>query len=451
MLKPVLQPRKPTERQYLSVSELNQKVKRLLEGNAGQVLIEGEISNFVAATSGHWYFTLKDDRAQVKCTMWRGRNSVLKFRPENGMQIYARAKVTLYEARGDYQLAVDFMEPAGLGNLQMQFEQLKEKLATAGLLDNSRKKTIPRRPNRVGVVTSPTGAAIQDILSVMKRRFPMTEVIIYPCQVQGKQAHRSIIQAIESANSRTEVDVLLITRGGGSLEDLWCFNEEPLAYAIADSKLPTVSAVGHEIDFTISDFVADYRAATPSAAAELLTPDTDQVTQAIDELTYRLLQSMELQISDLESRLAYLTLSLADPDPLLDAHKATLDGLLSRLKENLNQTIANNYSQLHQAQLALVQHHPKKQLQHFASQSSNLSKRLKFAIKTLLNDKQRQMAVNSGRLNAISPLATLARGYSITLKDETLIQSAEQVSVGDTIETRLNDGSITSKVIETGS
>ncbi|WP_144393807.1 exodeoxyribonuclease VII large subunit [Pleionea sediminis] len=449
MLKPVLQPKKPSEKKYLSVSELNRKVKGLLENQAGQVLIEGEISNFVAAASGHWYFTLKDASAQVKCTMWKGRNQHLKFRPEGGMQIYLRAKVTLYEARGDYQLAVDYMEPAGLGNLQMQFEQLKEKLNAAGLFDPRVKKAIPQTPQRVGVVTSPTGAAIRDIISVMHRRFPMTEIIVYPCQVQGKKAHHSIINAIESANQRKEVDVLLITRGGGSLEDLWCFNEEALAHTIHQSVLPTISAVGHEIDFTIADFVADVRTPTPSAAAELVTRDQNQVAQNIDDLGFRLIQSMDGLTAELEARLSYLLLRLADPEPLLESHASELEGLYVRLKHAMTSNLQELKESLHSSQLALLQYHPEKQLSQVESQNNALKKRLSFAARTYFKNKQNALTYVAAQLNTVSPLATLDRGYSITLHNETLINSSSQVSVGQTIETRLKTGRIFSKVVET--
>ncbi|PWK54240.1 exodeoxyribonuclease VII large subunit [Pleionea mediterranea] len=451
MLKPVLQPRKPVERRYLSVSELNRRVKKILETHVGSTLIEGEISNFTAAASGHWYFTLKDEQAQIKCTMWRGRNQQLKFRPENGMQVYLRAKVTLYEARGDYQLAVDFMEPAGLGNLQLQFEQLKEKLQAAGLFSAERKKAIPINPARIGIVTSPTGAAIKDITSVLKRRFPMTQIIIYQAQVQGKTAHQQIIKAIEQANRRNEVDVLLISRGGGSLEDLWCFNEEALAYAIAESQLPTVSAVGHEIDFTISDFVADLRAATPSAAAELLSADQHDIMQSLDELNAQLLRAMNQQLQAHQHQLHSLSLRLTDPEPLLQTHAAKLDNLLSRLQRQIQNNYSDKRHQLSNAHLKLIQLHPEKQLSQAESSNQSLSKRLLFSFQTLLNKKQQQLALTSAQLNTVSPLATLGRGYSIAFQKEQLIKSTADINKEDPLVTRFKDGTVTSKVLSVNS
>lgn len=446
MLKPVLQPKKPSEPKYLTISQLNRTIKNLLEQKTGQMLIQGEISNLVRASSGHWYFSLKDEQAQVKCTMWRGRNQLIKFRPENGMQIYVRAKVTLYEARGDYQLSVDYMEPAGLGNLQMQYEQLKQKLETEGLFSSDRKREIPHRPLSIGVITSPTGAAIRDVLTVMQRRSPMTEVIIYPCQVQGKQAHRTIIEALKVANKRKEVDVLLLTRGGGSLEDLWCFNEEALAYAIAESKLPVISAVGHEIDFTISDFVADLRAATPSAAAELLTVDQRELRQQLDAIQIYLSQNLNNQLEQLQSRLSLLRLRLTDPDPLLATYQAQLKQYAQSLTANLRQLLSEKNALLHKTQLKLLQQHPERQLQRAESVNQALRLRLKRAIDVWLKERQQRLAATAQQLHLVSPLATLDRGYSITLKNTSVIRSTKQLSKGDRLTTRLGDGEVISEV-----
>ncbi len=446
MLKPVLQPKKPSEPKYLTISQLNRTIKNLLEQNTGQMLVQGEISNLVRASSGHWYFSLKDEQAQVKCTMWRGRNQLIKFRPENGMQIYVRAKVTLYEARGDYQLSVDYMEPAGLGNLQMQYEQLKQKLETEGLFSSDRKREIPHRPLSIGVITSPTGAAIRDVLTVMQRRSPMTEVIIYPCQVQGKQAHRTIIEALKVANKRKEVDVLLLTRGGGSLEDLWCFNEEALAYAIAESKLPVISAVGHEIDFTISDFVADLRAATPSAAAELLTVDQRELRQQLDAIQIYLSQNLNNQLEQLQSRLSLLRLRLTDPDPLLATYQAQLKQYAQSLTANLRQLLSEKNALLHKTQLKLLQQHPERQLQRAESVNQALRLRLKRAIDVWLKERQQRLAATAQQLHLVSPLATLDRGYSITLKNTSVIRSTKQLSKGDRLTTRLGDGEVISEV-----
>ncbi|WMS88852.1 exodeoxyribonuclease VII large subunit [Pleionea litopenaei] len=446
MIKPVLQPRKPTERRYLSISELNRKVKGLLEAQGGSLLITGEISNFVAPASGHWYFTLKDQNAQVKCTMWRGRNQVLKFRPDNGMLVNARAKMTLYEARGDYQLNIDFLEPAGQGDLQAQFEQLKQKLDAAGLFAPERKKPIPRQPSKVGIITSPTGAAIRDVITVMQRRFPLTEIIIYPCQVQGKQAHTSIIQALELANQRAEVDVLLLTRGGGSLEDMWCFNHEQLAYAISQSRLPTVAAVGHEIDFSIAEFVADMRAPTPSAAAEILTQDQLQLRQTIDNLDFTLHRAVNNYLQQNSHRLEVCRLKLTDPEPLLKQFEEQMSELWQRAQSVVKETINDQRARLHDSQLKLLRYHPENQVARAEQRGAALFKRLQFAAQTQLKQFNSTLAARADRLNTVSPLATLARGYSITLQEDALITSHSQVKLGDRLTTRVVDGQIESQV-----
>lgn len=449
MLKPVLKPQKPSERRYLSITELNRKVKRLLEEQGSNLMISGEISNFVAAASGHWYFTLKDEQAQVKCTMWRGRNQTLKVRPENGMQVNVRAKMTMYEARGDYQLNIDFLEPAGAGNLQAQFDQLKEKLAHAGLFDASKKRPIPQQPRRVGIITSPSGAAIRDVITVMRRRFPLTEIIIYPCQVQGRQAHVGIIEAINTANQRNEVDVLLLTRGGGSLEDLWCFNEEALAYAIAASQLPTIAAVGHEIDFSIADFVADLRAPTPSAAAELLTPDAAQLRQKLDDLQFALSKNVKTYLNLKAHQLERFQLKLIHPQSALAQHQSQLQSLGQRLAQASKETVQDLQSQLHRLQLQLSQRHPQNRIETALQKNDALKQRLIFALNTQLNRRQALLAARADRLNTVSPLATLSRGYSVTLKSDQLIQSESQVKPGDIIITRVADGEIESQVQQT--
>ena len=272
-----------------TVSQLNQRAKQLLEISFASIRVEGEISSLSRPSSGHWYFTLKDDRAQVRCAMFRSRAAMLKFQPKEGDKIELRGKVSLYENRGDYQLIVDTMKPAGEGALLLAFQQLKERLAAAGWFNEEYKKPLPA-VNRVGVITSPTGAAVHDIITVFRRRSPAIEIDLYPTAVQGKEATAQIVAAIERANRDNRVDVLIVGRGGGSLEDLWCFNEEAVASAIFASRIPVVSAVGHEVDFTIADFVADVRAPTPSAAAELLSPDQGQQLQHLTQLRQRLLQ-----------------------------------------------------------------------------------------------------------------------------------------------------------------
>ena len=266
-----------SERQIFTISELNRRVRQLLEINLPMLWVEGEISNFACPSSGHWYLSLKDQSAQVRCAMFRNANQRVKFRPKNGTQVLVRCRAGIYEGKGEYQLIIEHMEEAGFGALQRQFEQLKAKLDAEGLFDNDNKRPIPDSINHIGVVTSPTGAAVKDILSVLKRRFPAIKVSIFPTAVQGEEATDQIVNALADANRCEQIDALIVGRGGGSLEDLWSFNTEPVARAIAASRLPIISAVGHEIDFTIADFVADLRAPTPSAAAELVSPDSLQI------------------------------------------------------------------------------------------------------------------------------------------------------------------------------
>ncbi|MCO7227447.1 exodeoxyribonuclease VII large subunit [Pleionea sp. CnH1-48] len=446
MLKPVLQPQRPTERQYLSVSQLNRMAKSELEKQLGHVWLQGEISNFSAPASGHWYFSLKDQQAQVRCAMFKGRNRLLRFRPEDGQQVIVKARVTLYEARGEFQLVADIMEPAGVGALQLQFEQLKNKLAAAGLFDEDGKRPIPTAIKTLGIITSPTGAAIRDVLTVMERRFPLTEIIIYPAQVQGKDAHNTIIQALETANQRNECDALLLTRGGGSMEDLWCFNEESLAYAITNSSIPVVSAVGHEVDFTIADFVADSRAPTPSAAAEMLSRDQQQQRQTLDNYQMTLQDLMLSHIESLATHLNFLALKLADPDPILDKYQSAIQQLSARMNLFIEKKINTESTRLEQQKLHLSSLHPDKQLSSMKKDCHHLSKRLIQAMETQLNQQHQQLIHSAQRLHTVSPLATLDRGYSITLKDDVVVKSCADVNTGDIITTKLKDGVVTSQV-----
>ncbi|MGB1297825.1 MAG: exodeoxyribonuclease VII large subunit, partial [Psychrobium sp.] len=304
----------PSDNIY-NISRLNSEIKRLLEGNFGRVWVNAEISNFVAASSGHWYFTLKDARSQIKCAMFKGRNRAVRFRPQNGQQVMVKANISVYEPRGDYQLLVDVMDQAGDGLLQQQFEQLKCDLAAQGLFSSEHKKPLPESVQRIGIITSPTGAAVHDVLTVLKRRNSLLEVVIYPAQVQGQQAASELCQAISQANIRNEVDLLLLTRGGGSMEDLWCFNDPQLAYTIFNSQLPIISAVGHEVDVTISDFVSDFRAPTPSAAAEIASVSNEQQRQKNTMLSQRLAHAMSAKLHQHFQELTDLSTRLKAQDP----------------------------------------------------------------------------------------------------------------------------------------
>jgi exodeoxyribonuclease VII large subunit len=386
-----------------TVSQLNQEARLVLEGSFPPIWVEGEISNIARPSSGHLYFSLKDATAQIRCAMFQMRNRALNFRPDNGMQVLVRGKVSLYEGRGDFQLLIDHMEEAGDGALRRAFELLKQKLAAEGLFDLARKRSLPSLPRCIGVITSPTGAAIRDIISVLKRRFESIPVIIYPTAVQGNAAAAQIVEALSTANQRQECDVLIVTRGGGSLEDLWPFNEEIVARAIFISNIPVISGVGHEIDFTISDFVADHRAPTPSAAAELVSPDRHKWQQDFNIIQQRLTQ---LIISTLQH------------------FKQSLSSLAKRLR------------------------HPGERLREQSQHIDLLEQRLLLAMQHLLHRKQALLTELARALDAISPLATLQRGYAIVTMQDTgeVIYNSDQVKIDDRIRARLGDGSVICRV-----
>ncbi|CAM4229022.1 exodeoxyribonuclease VII large subunit [Pseudoalteromonas byunsanensis] len=433
-----------------TVSRLNREIRSILEQGFASIRLTGEISNFVAPASGHWYFSLKDDKAQIKAAMWRGNNRYCQYKPTNGAQVEVHARVSVYEPRGDYQLIVEKMEPAGEGLLKQQFDELKMRLAAEGLFSSAHKKPIPSKINKVGVITSATGAAIKDILTVLKRRAPQLEVIIYPAQVQGKEAHLQLVEKLLLANQRTEVDVLIIGRGGGSLEDMWCFNEEPLARAIFASQLPVISAVGHEIDTTISDYVADLRAATPSAAAELVSPDQTALQQQLMQYK-RALHMQALQAikharhycATLEQRL-----KLQHPENQLLQQQQRIDELSSRLSRAFLQMQNRRNSNLDLAKQRLSHQHPKRLLQDSAQQLQQLTNALVQAIQKQQQLRQNQLALYAARLDSVSPLSVLARGYSITKQHQLVIKSVAQVDVQQPLVTRLHDGEIHSQVID---
>ncbi|WP_169308368.1 exodeoxyribonuclease VII large subunit [Ferrimonas aestuarii] len=432
--------------QILTVSALNRQLKAALEQQWSRVWLSGEISNFASPGSGHWYFTLKDERSQLRCAMFRGRNSRVGFRPENGMQVLVRANVTLYEPRGDMQLLIDSMQPAGDGLLKQQFEQLKMQLAGEGLFASGAKQAIPSHIERLGVITSPTGAAIHDVLSVLQRRNPSLEVIIYPTLVQGREATPAICRAIEIANQRDEVDCLLLTRGGGSLEDLWCFNEEAVARAIFDSYLPIVSAVGHEVDVTIADFVADLRAPTPSAAAEQLSGDNSHQRREIANLQGRLQSALSQQLHQQQARLNLLEsrLQASHPKRQLQTLSQRLDEAELKLNYQMEKQLGSASQQLQQLAMRLQGVHPSRQIESGQQQLNSLNGRLLQGMKQLQQSKHQQLASQAQALNAISPLAVLGRGYSILQNQQGVaLTSAEQVALGDELTARLHQGQLT--------
>ncbi|MBD8514357.1 exodeoxyribonuclease VII large subunit [Photobacterium sp. WH77] len=432
-----------------TVSSLNAQVRLLLENEMGVVWLVGELSNFSAPVSGHWYFTLKDARAQVKCAMFRGNNQRVTFRPANGNQVLVKARLSLYEPRGDYQLIIDSMQPEGDGRLQQQFEKLKMQLAAEGLFAQTLKKTLPEQPKRVGIITSKTGAALHDILQVLKRRDPSLPVVIYPTMVQGEGAAISIAQAIGRANTRLECDVLIVGRGGGSLEDLWAFNEEIVARTIAASQIPIISAVGHEVDVTIADFVADMRAPTPSAAAELVSRDLSAQMQKIHQHQQQLRHAMRHYLSVRQSQLVRWQhrLDRQHPQVQLNQQSQRLDELRSRLERAMRKQVSDRQQHLHRSDYKLMLHSPAHQLERLGTQLATNQRRLLDAMDRRLVKASHQLALATEKLDAVSPLATLARGYSIT-RDENgqVIRSASQVNTGDTLQTTLADGNIRSIV-----
>ncbi|MCE9679231.1 exodeoxyribonuclease VII large subunit [Shewanella sp. AS1] len=433
-----------------TVSRLNGEVRQLLEGELGKLWLEAEISNFSAPTSGHWYLTLKDNYAQIRCAMFKGKNRSVNFRPINGQQVLVKGSISVYEPRGDYQLIIESMLPAGDGLLAQQYEALKAKLAAEGLFAADTKRPLPSNIERIGIITSPTGAAIRDVLHVLKRRDPSIEVIIYPVPVQGEHADKALCHAIMQANDRHEVDVLLLTRGGGSLEDLWCFNSEALAHTIYNSGIPVVSAVGHEVDTSISDYVADLRAPTPSAAAELLSQDAlskfDKLKMALTRLKqgwqhYHLKQAQ--RFTQLEHRL-----QRQDPKRQLEQYEQRFDEMQFKLTAIMQAKLAKLASDNQRLAHRLAQQSPHNRLQLERSKLTFLSQKLHKAMQAKLNEAKTSLNHAAHQLDTVSPLATLSRGYSITLDAQgQVIQREEQVNRGDTITTKLLDGELKSRVI----
>ncbi len=428
-----------------TVSRLNREARLLLEENFLSLWVEGEISNFVTPQSGHWYFSLKDTTAQIRCAMFKPQNRRLAFTPQDGMHLLVKGRVSLYEGRGDFQLLVEHLEEAGIGKLQKEFELLKKRLSEAGLFDTAHKKPLPIIPHCMGIITSPTGAAVQDILHVLKRRFPCVPIIIYPTLVQGELAATNIASAIQIANQRKECDVIILARGGGSLEDLWPFNEENVALAIYHSDIPIISGVGHEIDFTIADFVADIRAPTPSAAAELVTPDKEELLLSIAQMQKQLVRCLQQKLQQLQQHLDWATKHLQQQHPKrrlteqaqqLDLYKKTLCRLqLTRLND-IQLKLETNSAKL----MGLTPRHRINELQ----QQLNLQlQHMQNKMKNVLQQKKQYLANAASKLDALSPLATLKRGFSIaTLADQTILRSVKQATSGSRINIRLIDGSI---------
>lgn len=435
-----------------SVSELNRETKNLLSSHFSFIQVEGEISNLSCPSSGHIYFSLKDKKAQIRCAMFKSQQRRLGFNPKNGKQVIISAQVSLYETRGDYQLIVDKMLEAGAGDLQLAFEKLKTKLLNEGLFEQNLKQPLPEIPNQIGVITSPTGAAIHDILSVLKRRFPIIPVILYPTAVQGESAKFEITQAIETANYERQVDVIIVARGGGSIEDLWAFNEECVARAIVKSEIPIICAIGHETDFTIADFVADLRAPTPSAAAENSVPDQQAWLSTFQSIENQLFQALQRRLSYFEQANTWLhkRLQQQHPGQKLQRYAQALDNLEMRLTHTIQTKIQQSKIQIENQHNQLQQNNPADRITHYKQHQKYLSARLNTAIQHKLDKLQRNYLSLVQTLNAVSPLATLERGYAIVtkLKTSKVISSSLQLSVDDKIKTRFAHGQIISQIKE---
>ncbi len=430
----------------LTVSQLNRQARTLLESHFDFIWVEGEISNFAAPSSGHWYFSLKDGNAQVRCAMFRNRNQRVRFTPGNGDHIRLRCRVSLYEGRGEFQLIVEHLEHAGAGALQAAFEKLKAALLAEGLFNPERKKPLPETVSHLGVITSPTGAAIHDILTVLKRRCPAIAVSVLPVAVQGEGAAAEIVAAIENANrwqreGKIDLDALIVGRGGGSLEDLWPFNEESVARAIAASELPIVSAVGHEVDFTIADMAADHRAPTPSAAAELLSPDQREWQQRLEAIEANLVRLIRRRLADAATELGHLRRRLKHPGAQLREQAQRLDDLEQRLVRAQANLLQRRRSELALLESRLRAHSPLPRLQRLQRETEQLGQRLEVAMRQRLHQAGEQLAHLAQMLDSLSPLATLSRGYAIVTDSEgKVVTDAAAVSVGDQVEARLARG-----------
>lgn len=416
------------DEKYITISQLTRYIKYKIDNdvNLGQVFIKGEISNFKAHSRGHYYFTLKDETSRINAIMFASQTKTLKFMPEDGMKVLVTGKISVYEATGGYQIYVSDMIEDGVGNLYVAYEQLKKKLEKEGLFDTSKKKKIPRIPTKIGVITAPTGAAIRDILSTIKRRFPLTEVLLFPALVQGKEAASSIVSQIKNAENYN-IDTLIVGRGGGSIEDMWCFNEEEVAYAIYNCKIPVISAVGHEIDFTIADFVADLRAPTPTGAAELAVPNEKDVLEYINQLKIRSQKVASNKIEFLNQKLKEITNKyiLKNPISIYEVKEQQFDAIIEKLKFN----IVNLYNL--------------KEKRYLNIKSSYIFKNPEKLIEKNTN---KYLQVLS-KLETLSPLLTIKRGYSIAKKDGKVVTSCNDLKKDDKITIELKDGTVNSLVL----
>ncbi len=438
----------PTANDIYTISRLNREVRTVLEEVFPTVWVQGEISNLAKPASGHLYFSLKDNTAQVRCAMFKNRQSGLRFEPENGMQIMARANVGLYEGRGEYQLIIQSLEPAGAGALQLAFEALKQKLSAEGLFDEEHKKLFPLFPKNIGIITSATGAAVRDILSILKRRYPSANVIIYPTLVQGEDAAVEIANTIKLAEQRKECDVFILARGGGSIEDLWAFNEEIVARTIFDITTPLVSGVGHEIDFTIADFVADQRAATPSAAAELISPDSIEVITKLKHREEQLIRSQKQTLHNFQSRIELLSKRVPHPKQRLMELIQRTDEYSIRLKHQAEKQISNKKMTLTEISGKVNELNPAHRISQQIEKVNVLQMQFKKSITRSLEKAHDEVSNLSQLLNTVSPISTLERGYAIVTEQKTnkIVTNTKYLQSGDQLRIRLSTSEIDSTI-----
>jgi exodeoxyribonuclease VII large subunit len=439
------------ERKIYTVSELTERIRVVLEKEYPSVWVQGEVSNLRSAPSGHMYFTLKDDAAQIRSVMFRLQSRFLKFKLEDGLRVIAWGRLSVYSARGEYQLILDTMEPAGLGSLMLAFEQLRDRLAAEGLFDPSKKRTIPPLPKRIGIVTSPSGAAVQDMIRIIRRRLPGTHILVSPATVQGDRAPEEIVTAMRRLCEAGDVDVVIVGRGGGSIEDLWAFNDEKVVRAVASCPLPVVSAVGHETDFTLTDFAADLRASTPSAAAEMVVPDKRNLQEAILSLFSMLRNCMHASVDRRRAVFGEMLSRLQDPRRQIQDRRIKADDLTLRLVRVVRRRIEELQHQTRSLAERLRPEHLARILLDRREMAQDLLVRLERGTRSAVRDKRTAAESLSGRLDALSPLAVLSRGYSITFRPDSraVLTDARTVEVGDAVEVRLRQGELQCRVMGT--
>jgi len=434
--------------EIISVSEINRRAKSILEENFPFVWIQGEVSNFFSAASGHWYFSLKDESSEIRCAMFANRSHRITFEPKDGDHLVLNGTLSIFEGRGQYQIIVEHIELAGEGALLKAFEELKKKLLTEGLFDDSLKKKLPSYPRSIAVVTSPDGAVIQDIINVLSRRSPFFDLTVVPTLVQGEKAAPLICEALNKASDLENIDLIILARGGGSIEDLWAFNNEEVARAIVNCPIPLVSAVGHETDFTISDFVADIRAPTPSIAAEIISQPYSELKETLEGYQSYLLKSVESQFDSQRTRITNLIKRIRHPGDKLREIGQKVDYLETALIQEMHQKVSFKKNQLNLTQLSLQQNSPQNKVKEAKVYLQNASKDLLKAFNLKIERKRKLLGELVATIEAVSPLSVLARGYSIisTEPDGKILSSSDQVKIGQTISAVLNKGSIKAEV-----